>query len=534
LSMAFGDSKTTYEYNNDGTTKAFTKPDGTRLENSYDKLGRIFSDGVNQYTYDDHMNLESIKSESGKLTFFYDGFNRPTMVDYDGKTTSNTVRYAYDDNSNVTAITYPNGQQVKYQYDKLNRLTQLTDWKGNTVKYTYRKDSKLSSVTYQNGMRTDYEYDVTGRLVNKKTTLANGTVVAGYSFELDNAGNIVSQETTEPYKDMPGEEGTTTTIYKYDRYNHITSAGNVNFTFDANGNLTKRGDQQLTWDKSDRLVNDDGTELTYDPLGLIRSYGDTEYTVSVLGNGDVLGDSKTGCSYIYGNGLEARIAGNGSVSYYVTDVRGSVVAIVDATGKITHRYQYDEFGAVMQQQEADFNPFRYVGKYGVMYNTDTRYYMRARHYDPTIGRFLSEDPIWSTNLYPYADNNPIMRIDPRGEIAKRTVDLRYQLSILGMFSKYEIHLTTSGNVKYYSKSSWSGELTEVSEDKLPWWVKRKKDNVVKLLRDIDYEVESAYYGGFLHLTPYYKKYNDYKYYKVSSLSSDWEEVLTNYVDDLGH
>jgi hypothetical protein len=42
--------------------------------------------------------------------------------------------------------------------------------------------------------------------------------------------------------------------------------------------------------------------------------------------------------------------------------------------------------------------------------------MRARFYDPTIGRFLSEDPIWSTNLYPYADNNPVMRIDPKGTI----------------------------------------------------------------------------------------------------------------------
>ncbi len=163
-----------------------------------------------------------------------------------------------------------------------------------------------------------------------------------------------------------------------------------------------------------------GIAIEYDPLGLIAKYGDITFTTDPLGIGNVLSDSK-GAEYIYGNGLEARIK-NGKVSYYVTDVRGSVVAIVDDNGNITHKYQYDEYGKVVQKEEADYNPFQYVGKYGVMYLTDHQYYMRARHYDPTIGRFLSEDPIWSTNLYPYANNNPIMGIDPEGTFSEGFVE----------------------------------------------------------------------------------------------------------------
>ena len=497
-SVAFGGSTKSYEYNKDGTLKTYVKPDGTRLDCSYDKLGRVTFDGVNRYKYDDKMNLESVQSDKNKLTFFYDGFNRPTMVDFEQGSEQNTIRYAYDNNSNVTAITYADDHDVKYEYDALNRLTAMTDWKGNTISYTYRLDSKLSRVDYPNGMYTEYHYDAAGRLVGKDTKVPGVTVVVGdangdgeanitdvttildyimdrpstafdfdaadvngdkevnitdvtgvldiimgktaktapemvatvrralkehgykdlatYEYILDNVGNIIEQEAIEPFKAT--YEAAANTSYSYNNANRITSAGDVNFSFDMNGNTTARitpnGREEYTWNQQDRLVYADGTTIVYDPLGLIRSYGDTHYTVSVIGNGDVLSDSKTGNSYLYGNGLEARIDQQGNVSYYVTDMRGSVIAIVDMDGNVTHRYQYDDFGRVIQCEEKDFNPFRYIGKYGVMYNTDTHYYMRARHYDPTIGRFLSEDPIWSTNLYPYADNNPIMGIDPEG------------------------------------------------------------------------------------------------------------------------
>jgi len=45
------------------------------------------------------------------------------------------------------------------------------------------------------------------------------------------------------------------------------------------------------------------------------------------------------------------------------------------------------------------------------------YYYRARYYDPTIGRFLSQDPLGMVdgpNLYAYVLNNPINFVDPLG------------------------------------------------------------------------------------------------------------------------
>jgi len=78
-----------------------------------------------------------------------------------------------------------------------------------------------------------------------------------------------------------------------------------------------------------------------------------------------------------------------------------------------HNYDYDAFGN-QRAGNSGANPFRYCGEY---FDSESGYiYLRARYYDPSIGRFVSEDPAFDgDNWYVYCGNDPVNRIDPSGE-----------------------------------------------------------------------------------------------------------------------
>ncbi len=105
-----------------------------------------------------------------------------------------------------------------------------------------------------------------------------------------------------------------------------------------------------------------------------------------------------------------------TMHFYYTDPQGTVLAKTDAQGNILARYDYKPYGGVVSGQGP--NGPGYTG-----HENDTEtglVYMQARYYDP-VGRFLSPDPVgpgvgslFGFNRYDYADNNPIINVDPTG------------------------------------------------------------------------------------------------------------------------
>ncbi len=426
--MTFEGFSRSYTYNKDGSMSTYTDPNGHTFNYTYNNSGELLGDGITSFGYNNTTGrLETVTKDSKAINYSYDAFGRTSAVTYDGK----TVSYTYDNNGNVLTMTYPGNKTVTYTYDALNRMTSVKDWNNAITNYQYRDDGQIDYYQYPNGVRTTYSYDNAGRCTgfSTKRNSGSGSVIAEYNFAFDDVGNHSSEAFTAPYSDYPSIP-TSTTNYSYNSANRITAARDLSFSYDNNGNTTSRTGRTYGYDALNNLTSVSGdvsASFTYDGLGnrrtATRNGVTTKYVLNLLASSAtvLMETNANGAAqnyYIYGaSGLISRIDASNNTRYYVYDYRGSTVAMTDATtsANVTHKYQYDDFGNVLQSEEADVNLFRYVGKFGVMYEDEVLTFMRARYYDPEIGRFLSEDPIWSNNLYPYADNNPIMGVDPKGE-----------------------------------------------------------------------------------------------------------------------
>lgn len=107
--------------------------------------------------------------------------------------------------------------------------------------------------------------------------------------------------------------------------------------------------------------------------------------------------------------------------YYITNLQGDVMYLVDETSETVAAYAYDPYGQITftEGDLATVNPLRYRGYYS---DDETGfYYLQSRYYDPAVCRFISGDSYACTgqgflgnNMFSYCNNTPVSTLDSEG------------------------------------------------------------------------------------------------------------------------
>lgn len=188
----------------------------------------------------------------------------------------------------------------------------------------------------------------------------------------------------------------------------------------ADGATTKK--LHYAYDVYNRNVSVTGDDFTqknhYDAEGYRDSITEKDKVTNFVYQGGMLlheldEDKNPARHYILGNEYISQVDGT-SFGYYLNDEQGSVWYLTGSDGSIRNHYRYSAFGETITAEETVPNRLRYNGQ--MADGLTGLYYLRARYYNASLGRFTQEDVIYNDglNLYAYCNSNPVMYSDPSG------------------------------------------------------------------------------------------------------------------------
>jgi len=361
------------------------------------------------YSYDSRNHLEwLVNRHDERTTYVYDGVGRVTTMthgngtiaetDYDdagrieavrnlksdGSTVLSIFTYSYDDSGNRTGVAEANGDRVTWSYDGINQLTQEARSGANAYGLEYTYDAVGNRLTQFNGAATvSYSYDVANQLTLEENPSARIT----YSYDAN--GNT----------EVMNAAGSLTT-YSWDVENHMTGVeladATLNtITYDGDGKRRQYEDgaglRKFIWDGENILLQTDSGGTT-----------NRDYTYNPQGYGHLISQSNL---------------------FHHYDALGSTMQLTDETQGAVVSYLYRAFGEQTVLSGSSANRFTWVGRLGYYRQPDTSdYWVRARIYRPTIGRWVSRDPFALSHYlglpdYGYVRNRPCLLSDPSGELA---------------------------------------------------------------------------------------------------------------------
>ena len=361
---------------------------------SYDEFERLTKKNISFSTlYDLYEEYDYYSYTSGGTQYTTGLVSSLTLKS--GSAVTASYSYTYDANGNITEIKKNNSSYLLYEYDSLGQLT---------------RESSYATLSYDR-----YAYDGSGNRVSKNTYYWSGTLKSGETYGYTNS----------TWGDL------------------LTNYNGTSITYDASGNPKNwKGISELLW-TGNRLSSieidglDEALAFSYNADGVRngKTYWDkngipTYHRYTVDGN-RIISETVSGAEnytlyYLYGanGGIEGFIYNN-TYYYFQKNIQGDIIRICNCLGETVVEYGYDVWGTVtsvtgdLASTIGQINPFRYRGYY---YDVETGwYYLNARYYDPTVGRFLSPDTILGANgglqgynLFAYCNNNPVMFADPSG------------------------------------------------------------------------------------------------------------------------
>jgi RHS repeat-associated protein len=348
----------------------------------------------------------------------------------------------YDSHALPTTITWPNGVSSTYAWPSVHTPSRI-GYSGGASGYlvqNYGFDS-LGLVEARMDNQADsgvaYRYDEVGRLKSARHFIAQEGACHHRNEGLDCPQIYRTYLTSAGYSyDKLGNRTDNGAVIAAG--NRLTRFGTDSLVHDADGNLVRRirggsDAQRLHWNSLGQLVavwtsGGDSVSFAYDALGRRARKWTAGATRQYIWDGENLlveldGAGARVTEYTYYPGVDRphSIRRGGAMYHVATDHPGNVTGLMDASGGLAKRYVYEPWGTI----ESELGTVASSQRFGAReYDAETGfYYVRARYYDPVLGRFLSEDPIGldgGINPYAYAANNPVNMTDPSG-LCPRTI-----------------------------------------------------------------------------------------------------------------
>ncbi|CAM3812313.1 RHS repeat-associated core domain-containing protein [Rheinheimera salexigens] len=470
----------------------------------YDKLGRLLraSNGQRKlrFNYNGNGQLTEQWQDDWRCQYRYDNSGRISRLELaDG----NTLHYGYNNQGQLSELKLNQQSLFKSQYDNVGREISRHFNTGLTLSQQFDPFSRLSQQHWQNATSASaensiekatatfvdintpqrqrhYQYSALHQLIKIQDSQHGNT---DYQFnELDQLtakthNQDISQNEQHQWDSFGNPQGANIEV-KQDR---LVRYQNNHYQYDESGNQTSTSSkgkrQQRQFNGFNQLTslfnNIEGTgsvtRYKYDALGRrsakITAQGRTDY----LWQGNtLLGEHSNGefTWYIYQPNSHQPLAliKYGKVYFYQLDQLGTPLSLTDENNTIVWQAHYSVFGqATVTVKDID-NPIRFQSQY--FDNESGLHYNHFRYYDPTTGRFISQDPIGligGINHYQYAPNH-INWVDPLGLKCKENTWNEFQKNSKGVFSNSE---QASKGYQLWKNQNWTGLQAHLGPNSWP-------------------------------------------------------------------